>query len=281
MQLKQPIRHRPGSYHSPVGISTGMRMSQLEETIDLLRSQVRQAQQLASMGTAAATLAHEMNNLLTPIVSYVDAALGTKDEKLRDKAFQVTAKNANMLIAMSRRVLQISAPTVNDRRTTSLKTIVHDAIDSLGRELDKDGIALKVDVPESMNVHVDHLQIQQALYNVFHNARDALADHGQRGGSHLSVTADREGDRIMLRIKDTGGGIDPEVLPFIFDRLRSSKTAGTGSAARCKGLGLALCRDLIEENGGTIRADSALGVGTTFTIELPAADPEGLQAVGI
>jgi len=70
--------------------------------------------------------------------------------------------------------------------------------------------------------------------------------------------------------RSTAGGIEPDVLPHIFDSLASTKSGKTDSKSRCSGLGLALCRDLVVENGGSIRVASTVGVGTTFTITLPA-----------
>src|SRR3990172_4739055 len=106
MAKAPPTRTRPGdSAVSPVED----RFAQLSAQFDLLKAQVRQAQQLANLGTAAAMLAHEVKNMLTPIRAYAEYALTADDHELMRKALTVTTKNGRLLIAMSSRILEITA----------------------------------------------------------------------------------------------------------------------------------------------------------------------------
>ena len=79
--------------------------------------------------------------------------------------------------------------------------------------------------------------------------------------------------RVVITVKDTGEGIAPDVLPYVFDPLQSSKKSREDGRHRCSGLGLALCRDLIQENDGTLEVASESGEGATFTITLPIDQP--------
>ncbi len=243
-----------------------VQLAKLEEQLGLLKAQVRQAQQLASLGTAATTIAHEVNNLLTPIQSYAQAALNGNDDSLRVKALEVTLKGVKMLVGMADRVLAISAAKPAAREAVSVRTTAQEASASLCRDLQKDGIVFVVEADDALEVWADPLQLQQVFFNLFLNARGAMvAAHGGR----LVVRGRREGDRVVIDVSDTGPGIAADLVDHIFDPLQSSKSKDPKRVQRCCGLGLALCRDLIEENAGTITVSSEPGAGTTFTIALP------------
>ena len=245
-------------------------LSNLETQLNQLRAQVRQAQQLASLGTAAATIAHEVNNLLTPILSYAQAAIDANDPDLSRKALTVTVKNVRMLVAMADRVLHISAAKSAGCEAVSVRAVADDAAASQCRDLSKDGITLNLRIDDNLTVWADPLHLQQVLFNLLLNARQAL---GSSHSGRVSITGERHGDRAVIEVVDNGAGIPPEKLPHIFDPLNSSRTPDPDRKERCRGLGLALCRDLIEENHGTIDVTSEVGAGTTFHIELPIDPP--------
>ncbi len=250
------------------GDAVEARLAELTGQFELLRSQVRQAQQLAGLGTAAATIAHEVNNLLTPILSYAEYAESTDDVALMKKTISVTLKNTRILVRMSERILELSSATPPTHEAVCLRRVVDDALESLCRDLSKDGVDVMIDVAESITVWGDHLQLQQVLFNLLLNAREAMA--AQHGG-RLVIKASREADFVELTINNTGPAIPPDVLPTIFEMLRSTKPTERSGRKRCGGLGLALCKDLISENGGTITATSDNEHGTTFTLRLRSA----------
>ncbi len=262
---RQPPTRRATS--PPADPTVEDRLDSLTAQFDTLRAQVRQAQQLANLGTAAATLAHETNNLLTPLRAYAEYALGSGDPELMKKALTVTAKNVLILINMTSRVLEISAAKPRRRETVAVRTVVDDAVASLCRDLSKDGIDLAVEIDDSLTVLADPLQLQQVLFNLLLNAREALAaGHGGR----VTIVAARDADRVVIAVRNSGDPIPPDLLPHLFEPFQSSKPSQREGRQRCGGLGLALCRDLIEENDGAITVQSDPGQPTTFTINLPA-----------
>jgi len=261
-----PVEVEPEQPAQPAPIES--KLDALQGQLDKLKAQVRQAQQLAALGTAAATIAHEVNNLLTPIQSYAQKALQEDDRELDKKALTVTLKHVQMLTQMSERLLEIGAARSPNRETVSLRPVVNDAYASLCRDLTKDGIRFTVDVDDTLAVQADALQLQQVLFNLFLNAREAMVKN--RDGK-LYVSAVCQGQYVIIVVRNTGPVIPPDLLEHIFEPFQTSKPTRRNGQQRCGGLGLALCRDLIEENEGTIHVTSEEASGTTFTITLPAA----------
>ena len=246
-------------------------LAALQTQLDQLQSEVRQAQQLAGLGRAAATIAHEVNNLLTPVLAYAQAALEGDDAQFQRKALTVTVKNVEILTAMSKRLLAVGAVTSGKPEAVCVRSVVEDALGSLCRDLSKDGIRLVMRIDEGLTVWVDRVQLHQVLFNLLLNAGEAMA---KRRDGRLTVAAARDGDVVRLEVTNTGDPIPADLLPHIFEPFRSGKTQDGNGSGRCRGLGLALCRDLIEENGGTIRVSSSVERGTRFTIEVPAKASE-------
>jgi len=240
----------------------------LEDQLTQLRAQVRQAQQLAGLGTAAVTLAHEFSNLLTPIIAYAQSALATDDPALMRKALSVTATNTRMVSTMAERVLALGAANAPAREEVGVRQAVEDAAASLCRDVAKDGIRLVNEVDAALTVWFDPLQLTQVFFNLFLNARDAM---GRTHNGRLTIRASTSREYATITVSDTGEGIPADLLPFVFDPLRSSKPAERAGKPRCGGLGLSLCRDLVTEGGGSIEVDSKPNSGTTFTILLPTA----------
>lgn len=264
----EPNQHRDTA--DPPQVDLQRFVVKLEAQFERLKAQVRQAQQLSTLGTAAAMIAHEVNNLLTPILGYAQAAEQADDPQLMKRALAVTIRNCQVLIAMSDRVLNVSAARSTTPESVNLRTAIDEARASLCRDLEKDGITFWAKVDDSLTVWADPLQLQQVLFNLFLNAREAMApSHSGR----LTVTAMPQGDSVVIAVRNTGAPIPAERLPHIFDALESSKSFDPHNSTRCTGLGLALCRDLIEENHGTIEATSDPTTGTTFTLTLPTQAP--------
>lgn len=266
--------------------SVESQVARLAAQLEVLRLQVRQAQQLASLGTAAAMMAHEVNNLLTPILAYADSALQSNELAFAKKALTVTARNARMLISMSGRMLELGAAKPQHREKSDVRQAVVDGLASMCRDLEKDGISVAITIEEGLCVLADPLQLRQILFNLFLNAQEAMsAGHSGRlvvsGCKSLNQVpcAHSNGknpsaanDLVLIEVRNTGPAIPSDLLPIIFEPFQSSKPAMKNGKVRCSGLGLALVRDLVQENDGTIEVTSNEQAGTTFRISLPGSD---------
>jgi len=219
-------------------------------------------------------LADVSHELRTPL-----AALRTFNELLREKAGQDAEARAEFLEAtgqqierldwLAQNLLELSkldSGLVNlDLRPDDLRATVQSAVESVEVAARRRGVSLETEVPNApLVIRHDPPRIGQAVGNLVGNA----VKFTPRGGSvRLVLTPHRGG--AMIRVIDTGIGIDAEELPHIFDRFyrgsRASEARGSGS-----GLGLAIVRSIVDMHGGRIAVDSRLDHGTTFTVTLPA-----------
>jgi signal transduction histidine kinase len=248
-------------------------LASAQQQLDLLREQLTQTQRLATIGTIAAVIAHEFNNILTPIVSYSQYALTSAQGDAPDmdlikkaliKAFLAADKAGKICASM----LSLARGQSNFSKM-SVQKLVEEVLTVLARDPQKDGIALRVQIEPEMYVQADSVQLEQVVLNLLINARQAML---ARGGS-LTIKASRcpEGNQAKLQIIDTGTGIPEKLLPKIFQPFFTTKGTARHGEARGSGLGLAICKDIIEHHGGRIEVESQVGRGTTFTIYLPLA----------
>ncbi len=239
----------------------------LEQRMQLLHSQIEQLQRLAMLGTVSATLAHEFNNILTPIVSYCDYALKNDDPEMMRTAVEKTHKNAHRLTTLCQRILGMAVDDQMGPKDTPILPLITDAVECLGRDLDKDSISLAVNVPEDLTARTTAGALQQVLFNLVINARQAMLDTPGK----LSISAARtNGNEVRIDVSDTGVGIKSENQDRIFEPFFSTRRHENKSDRQGIGLGLHICRQLMEQQGGTITVASKPGQGTTFTLTLPS-----------
>jgi len=253
---------------SQAGNDVEQQLEGLERHMEMLQHQVQRLQRLASLGTISAMLAHEFNNALTPIISYCQYALQRGDGELMRTAVEKTFKNAQRLDLLCRRVLGMAVDDQMGPIDTEILPLVTEAVECLGRDLENDDITFAVDVPEGLKARSTAVSLQQVLFNLVLNARQAMLD---RPGS-LKISARRAEDgSVIIEIADTGPGIKPEYLDKIFEPFFTTKQHESRTDRCGIGLGLHICRQLMEEQGGTINVASKPDECTTFTLTLPAA----------
>jgi signal transduction histidine kinase len=254
----------------------GSRLAEAQQQLDLLRQQLMETQRLATIGTIAAVIAHEFNNLLTPIISYSQYALSSAESDQPDmelvkkalaKAFQSADKAGK--ICASLLGLARGQPTLGPVRVQDL---IDQTLSVLARDPQKDGIALRIQVESGLQVQGDAVQLEQVLLNLLINARQAMLG---RGGA-LTVKAARDGDVARLQIIDTGSGIPEKLMEKIFQPFFTTKGTARSGEMRGTGLGLAICKEIIERHGGRIEVASQVGRGTTFTLLVPLASAKSL-----
>lgn len=248
------------------------RVTDMQHQLDLMRSQLMESQRLATIGTISAVIAHEFNNLLTPIVSYSQYALGNAQSERPDmelickalsKSFQSAEKAGkicNSMLGLARGESFFTAVPV--------QKLVDETLLVLARDPKKDNIALRVQVQPGLTIYGDAVQLEQVLLNLLINARHAMLGRG--GSLTIKGTAADAPDEVRLQIIDTGPGIPEKVLPRVFEPFFTTKGATRKGEARGTGLGLAICKEIVTHHKGRIDVSSELGKGTTFSIYLPA-----------
>jgi signal transduction histidine kinase len=247
-------------------------LAHAQEQLDALRDQLTDSQRLATIGTIAAVIAHEFNNLLTPIVSYSQYALQSAEgdepdmeliRKALSKAFGSASKAGKICTSMLGLARGEFAPG-----EFAVQHLVDEVLLVLARDPQKDGIALRVQVQPDLKVRGDIVQLEQVLLNLLINARQAMLG---RGGS-LTVKAAKsdDGDEVRIQVIDTGPGIPEKLLPKIFQPFFTTKGTAKPGESKGTGLGLAICKEIIEHHKGRIDVQSEVGKGTTFTICLPS-----------
>lgn len=263
------LHESPQDINHPVEESEVERqLDRLERHVAELHRQIEQLQRLAALGTVASMVAHEFNNLLTPMISYSQYALQRDDPALLRTAVDKSYKNAQRLTSLCQRVLGIA---VDDRAGPTAITVlplVREAVDCLVRDLEKDNIRLQIDVPDGLAVRARAGSLQQVLFNLVLNARQAMLD--KPGSLRVSAAAGADG-QVTIEVADTGPGIRPEHLERVFEPFFTTKQHEGRSDRRGVGLGLHICRQLMEEQGGTIAVASKYGAGATFALTLPGA----------
>ncbi len=240
----------------------------LERKLQMLEEELRHARRMAALGELASTTTHEFNNILTTILNYAKLGLRHKDEASRDKALNKILTAATRAEKITNGVLGLARSRGPERLPTDLATLIDGSLVLLEREMQKYRVQLELQVEPSPPAIVCGSEIQQVLLNLLTNARQAMP----RGGRILvRIAPDVAAGTVDLTVRDTGNGIPPEVLPRIFDRYFTTKQGPDASGKGGTGVGLAACREIIEAHHGKIRVESTVGIGTAFTLKLPAA----------
>lgn len=250
-------------------------LNDLQTQIDHLHKLLAESQRLATIGTIAAVIAHEFNNLLTPVVSYSQYALqslrsGKPDATLIEKALVKSAAAGEKAGRICGSMLGL-ARGQGDYGPVEVMALVEEVLSVLARDPAKDGIALRVQVTPGLKVVGDMVQLEQVLLNLLINARQAMLSAGRGGSLTVRAEPDEPQREAVVCVSDTGPGIAAEHLPRIFEPFFTTKASASRGQTRGTGLGLSICKQIVETHRGTIAVESALGKGTTFTVRLPLA----------
>ncbi|MFW5862299.1 MAG: PAS domain-containing protein [Spirochaetota bacterium] len=238
-----------------------------------LEEQLFQAQKMDSLGRLAGGIAHDLNNLLTPILGYAELLQNKTDmnpshnndlHQIQEAALRARELTQQLLAFGRKQVLEI--------KTFDLSEIVRD-YDKILRRTIRENIQIELETYQHpVPVRSDMAKIGQIIVNLAINAQDAMPDGGKlkiltsrmRVNSKNPVLSHEleEGDYALLQVSDTGKGIDRDTLKYIFEPFYTTKKIGTG-------LGLSTVYGIVKQHGGTIKVESIPGKGTTFTVYLP------------
>jgi signal transduction histidine kinase len=233
---------------------------------DQLRQQLLQAQKLSSVGALASSVAHEFNNILTTILNYTRVALRSAgDEGTRTQALEKVLKGSQRAATIIASMLGFARNTSTRREDTDVAALVEEVLILTEKDLSKHRVQVEKRFHGRPRARIVPAQIEQVLLNLILNARQAMPRGGQL---KIDVSENNRTQMVEVRVIDTGVGIPPERLRLIFEPFFTTKEPdehGHGGT----GLGLSVCRQIIDQHQGRIRVESVVGRGSTFTVKLP------------
>lgn len=241
-------------------------VAQLQQQVEALKQQLAQAQKLTSLGELVGTTTHEFNNILMTVINYAKLGLRHQDDATREKSFQKILTAANRAAKITNGILGFARNRAGKMDMCSLAQLVDDTLLLLERELNKYSVVVERYYQPVPQVPVNVAQIQQVLVNLLINARQAMPNGGR---VILKVRQEPESGMVELMVRDTGCGIPEAKLPQIFEAFYSTKSGPDASGKGGTGLGLSMCKDIVEAHRGRLRVESAVGKGTAFFIRLP------------
>jgi two-component system cell cycle sensor histidine kinase/response regulator CckA len=242
-----------------------------------LEEQLRNAQQLEAIGRLAGGVAHDFNNILSIIMGHGELLLASSgdDERARNGLEQIR-RAADRAASLTQQLLAFSRKQVLQPKVLDLNEAVADVQKMLSRVIGEDIQLVASLHPSLVPVKADPGQVEQVLMNLAINARDAMPHGGKLTMETSNVDVGLElardlelvhGAYVMLKVTDSGHGMDAETVLHIFEPFFTTKPMGKGT-----GLGLSTVYGIVKQSGGSIQVESEAGRGTTFRIYLPVAD---------
>ncbi|RZB38454.1 MAG: hypothetical protein SRB2_00202 [Desulfobacteraceae bacterium Eth-SRB2] len=257
------------------------RMEKMDIEKDRLNQQLIGMSRLVELGEMSAGFAHEINNPLQIVKgehSLVEMLLMEMKEKGQIKESESLAEIEDSMDQIklqifrcgeiTRAILKFGRQDEPKPQDLDLQNFIPEIVDMVAQKAIVHGISIEQDIAENTYpVHGDPTQLQQVILNLFNNAMDAILEtHGTSGGKMMIKAGPGENNTVEILVKDNGCGISPENLNKIFTPFFTTKPVGKGA-----GLGLSVCYGIIGSMLGTMDVSSEVGVGTTFTILLPAS----------
>ncbi len=232
-----------------------------------VQKQLIQAEKLATVGTLAGGVAHEINNPLTAILTNVQMLLAddTLDDKLDKESLELIEEATKRCRTIVQKLMTYAKKPLETTEVSevNLLNVVKNVASFLNYQLGQENIRMIIDAPKSAYLVMgNHNELEQVVTNIILNARDAIKQIKTSGDIHISFSLGD--DWIKIKIKDEGMGIPKEILPKIFDPFFTTKDVGKGT-----GLGLSICQAIIEKHHGLITVQSDPGKGSVFTVQLP------------
>ncbi len=231
-----------------------------------LKRQLKHAQRMESIGTLASGISHNFRNLLTGIMTNIQL-IQMKYRHIPDldqytgEILKLTRAGSDLI----KNLLKFSHKGPSESKAViNLSDVLAETLTIISRSFDK-RVTIETHWPELLPVYAERTSLSQVFINMCMNARDAMPS-----GGTLSIKADQTGDRITVKISDTGVGMDKATLEKVYDPFFTTKAPGKGT-----GLGLSMAYGIVKQNGGQILIDSEPGLGTTFEILLPVPETTG------
>jgi len=282
VNLYLPIRAASGRLEEvvgPVDIAPAQGIEHLDEILRSMADQVGtvvdrlqqaqheilRAEQMSALGQLAAGLAHELRNPLTSLKLLVQAAVEAGPEAgLRGRDLAVVADETARLERSLQTFLDFARPPRLEKRRADVCPVLKQTLELISARATRQGVSIRSDLPpQPLLIEADHELLRQVFLNLVLNALDALPQ-----GGTVEVTAAGDDEGVTVTVRDDGPGITAEPVDQIFEPYVSTRETGLG-------LGLAICRRIVDAHGGRITATNCPGGGAVFTIQLPGNRTEG------
>ena len=270
--LDRPVRTSAVISTVQAALRGRRRQYELRDTLQALhkaRADAEEANQLKD--EFLATVSHELRTPLNAIMGWVSMLRQARFDQARvASVLEIVERNAKAQAQIIADVLDISRMITGrirlNQSPVSLARVVFDALDTVRPATTAKGIEIRTNVDEGPVVRADPERLQQVFWNIFSNACKFTPP-----GGRIEISLDDDKPWWVLRVADTGAGIAPEFLPYVFDRFRQADQSFTRAHGGL-GLGLAIVKQLVEMHGGEVRAHSeGLGRGALFEIRLPSS----------
>lgn len=224
-----------------------------------------------------ATLAHELRNPLAPLRNGLQLLRLTSERELREQAREMMERQLDQMVRLVDDLLDLSRISRNNmelrKARIELWSVIRSAVETARPQIEASGHTLTVTLPPTpVYLHADLTRLAQVFWNLLNNS----AKYTEPGG-RISLTANLEGDEVVVTVEDTGIGIPAEALPHLFEMF-SQVDRNLERAQGGLGIGLALVKGLTQSHGGTVEGRSAgIGKGSSFVVRLPVAQDESVQ----
>ena len=238
------------------------KIAQLERT----QAQLVQSEKLASIGEMSAAVAHGLRNPLASLRAAAQLVRRHPESPSAQEHLDAIVAEVDRLDRRITHLLSFSRPAPFHPMPENVAHLIEEMLPALAAPIREQGVELEVSVPSDLPaVRVDPVQLEQALMEVVSNALDAMAQGGK-----LSIEAQVENGasgpgEVTVAVRDTGGGIPPQVIASVCEPFFTTRAEGTG-------LGLAIAKRYIEQNGGRLEIESRVAEGTTVRVRLPATE---------
>lgn len=235
------------------------------EKIRIFEEKLVKANKLSALGELASSVAHEIKNPLISIQGFARRIGTTEDRDKSMKYAKFIEQEADRLSQVLAKLLGFSRMDEPKKDLLDMNEIVDDTVMFMEHHLTRfKNVEISVEKkPDLPMVYVDRIHIQQTVVNIIMNAAQAMPE-----GGRIQIKTGMNDQHVFIAIRDTGVGIKEEDLERIFEPFFTTKEKEQGT-----GLGLSLCKRLIEANAGKIEVESKIGEGTTFTIMIPINVP--------
>ncbi|HWQ96147.1 MAG TPA: PAS domain S-box protein [Candidatus Methylomirabilis sp.] len=244
-----------------------------------LEARLLRAQRMESIGILAGGIAHNLNNMLTPMMLSLQMLKQKLNDKQSQKLLDILENNSRRSADLIKQVLSFSRGIEGERTPLAAKHLILE-IEKITKETFPRSIEIRTDIPKDLyTISGDATQLHQVIMNLCVNARDVMPDGGILGitaSNHFidenyarMHTEAKVGSYVIISVSDNGTGVPAEVVDRIFEPFFTTKEFGKGT-----GLGLSTVLAIVKSHGGFINVESEVGAGTTFRVYLPAIKTE-------